>query len=374
MRCVEHAAARRDVTESVLARLTYNDGHVGWGECLPREYVTGETVDSVVADTREILWPTCLEQRLLEPSEMPAPLPTQQGRRHFEAAAAALDLASLRRVFHDLHAISPELLRTLAGRPRMRNYIDSKVSGLLTKRDARRLAWRLRILRLGDVKDYKLKIGFGEEIDRANLRAVHKQLRGGLRRGEVTLRVDVNGAWTPEETPARVEELRDFDVCAVEQPAFCSARKFLALAERCSIPLLADESLVTERHARALVANPEKVWWNLRISKNGGLLATLKLMRLAEEHRVPFTLGCMVGETCILSAAQRRLLQLGPAPRFVEGNFGRFLLRDDLLVGWRSLRLGYAGTLRALRGDGLGIEVDTAKIQRYAEPLVTLPA
>jgi hypothetical protein len=53
---------------------------------------------------------------------------------------------------------------------------------------------------------------------------------------------------------------------------------------------------------------------------------------------VPFGVGCMVGESSILSAAQRQLLWLCAAPRFVEGNYGRFLLGDDR--GRRCLRFG----------------------------------
>jgi muconate cycloisomerase len=375
MRSFSHAAAQRRLAEAVVVRLTYSDGHVGWGETLPREYVTGETMDSVVEDIAEQIWPACLDGGLLEPSEHPREIPATGGGRRFNAAAAAVDIAALRRVFHEIHKVSPTMLQELAGRPRLRNFIDAKVSGVLGWSDPGKTASRLRLMRWGEMKDYKLKLGLGEDVDRENLRIVHRKLRRKLRKGLATLRVDINGAWDVETTPERIEELKQYDICCVEQPVFCSAGKFVDLARRCSLPLMADETLLTDRHAKTLLDEPEKVWWNLRISKNGGMLPTLKLMQLAFEHDVPFTLGCMVGESSILAAAQRRVLQLGPPPRFCEGSFGRvLLLQDDFLRGRRSLRMGWAGSLKILNGDGLGIEVCQRKVDKYGQLVRTLKA
>jgi muconate cycloisomerase len=374
MKGFSHAAAARNRAEAVVVRLEYDDGLVGWGETLPREYVTGETIDSVIEDIRDRIWPTCLDKGLLAPADEPATIPAQQGQRCMNAAAAAVDLASLRRLFHDIHAIPPERLQAIAGRARMRTYIDTPVSGVLGSDDTVGLARKLRLMRWFGLRDFKLKIGLGERVDRENLVTCHSQLRRGLAKGLYTLRVDVNGGWSKEDTPGRVAELRAFGVCCVEQPVYCPARELLALAKKCDLPLMADESLLKESHAKTLAAEPEKLWWNLRISKNGGLLPTLQLMRMAQSAAVPFTLGCMVGESSILSAAQRRLLQLGPVPKFVEGNYGRFLLEEDLLAGRKSLRFGYGGSLKPLSHDGLGVEPSEEKVRRFAQHVETLEA
>jgi len=150
----------------------------------------------------------------------------------------------------------------------------------------------------------------------------------------------------------------------VEQPVFCGPAELAALARRCELPLMADESLRTSADARELLAEPARVWWNVRLSKNGGLLRSLELIRAAAGAGVTVVCGCMVGESGILSAAQRRLLEAaGPAVRSVEGNYGRFLLGDDLTVP--SPRFGYGGRLRPLRGAGLGVTVEEGKLSRY---------
>jgi len=73
----------------------------------------------------------------------------------------------------------------------------------------------------------------------------------------------------------------------------------------------------------------------------------------------------MVGESGILSSAQRVLLGRVPRPRFVEGNFGRFLLADDLTRP--SPLFFYGGRLRLLGGPGLGVEVNLQKLARYGK-------
>src|SRR5918912_4293726 len=45
---IKHASHTRTETDNVLVRVKLNDGSVGWGEGVPREYVTGESADSAL--------------------------------------------------------------------------------------------------------------------------------------------------------------------------------------------------------------------------------------------------------------------------------------------------------------------------------------
>jgi len=370
MRKFEHAAASRQCAEAVICRLEYADGVVGWGETHPRRYVTGETIESVISDLEHIFWPQYVrEGRLVLSSGQQLRRQSSDGRC-CNAAACAFDLAAARRYFDEHGRVREGVLRDLTGRVQPRRMIDARVSGVLGSSDPAANVRALRKMWLFGLRDFKLKLGLGDDVDAANLDAVHRRLAKPLATGKATLRVDVNGAWDLETTPDRVGVLRSVGVCAVEQPVYCPAEQYVDLAGRCSLPLIADESLLTERDAAVLARLAERVWWNIRISKNGGLAATLKLAGLAARSGVPFVLGCMVGESSILSAAQRRVLQWGPVPRFTEGNYGRFLLKDDLTR--RSLRFGYGGKLKPLTGPQLGVSVDRSKIARYAKLVKTL--
>lgn len=369
MRNFEHAAAQRELAEAVVVRIELSDGRAGWGETHPRLYVTGETSDTVLADLREIIWPA-LTAADLRPGELPTFPDHNPSGRCINAAACAAELAVADALMGPEDWANLTVPAQAAGRAG--RYLPVRVSGVVGSADPTRTARQLWCMRVFGLRDFKLKLGLAEQIDHDNLAAVQWQIGKGLARGKLTLRVDANGAWPADQTPQRVAELEQWGVCAVEQPAFCSAAELAALAVRCELPLIADESLLTASDAQVLLRAGGRIWWNIRISKNGGLARSLALAQLAAEHGVPFALGCMVGETSILSAAQRRLLAACPPPRFVEGNYGRFLLRGDLARP--SLRLGYAGRLKRLRGPGLGATVDESRLARYGQLLATLQA
>ncbi|MCY2931003.1 MAG: hypothetical protein NTV86_16245 [Planctomycetota bacterium] len=362
MRTFEHSAASRELAEGIVVRVTFADGSCGWGEALPRPYVTGETIESVLSDLSQILWPACLSG---------GELPGLADGRCILSAAGAVELALVSRLFGRGGQLAPEDVPDLP-LPEAPHGIAGRVSGVVGSSDPARTAARLWKMRLFDLRDFKVKLGLGEDVDRENLRIVAKKLAGRIAAGQCTLRVDVNGAWPAAEVPDRVAELVGLGVCVVEQPAKLSAAALAELAGRCALPLMADESLLTAEDARALLAapDPRRVWWNLRIGKNGGWRPTAVLAFEAARRGVPFVAGCLVGESSILSAAQRRLLQWVPTPRFIEGNWGRFLMRDDLT--YRSLRFTFGGRLRVMRRAGLGVDVDPRRLERYGTLVASL--
>src|SRR5437868_2814807 len=46
---IRHASHTRTETDNLIVRCVLEDGTFGYGEGVPREYVTGETIDSAVA-------------------------------------------------------------------------------------------------------------------------------------------------------------------------------------------------------------------------------------------------------------------------------------------------------------------------------------
>jgi len=370
MRSVEHAAASRDVAEAVVVRVGFPGGGSGWGETLPRDYVTGETIETVAADIEETIWPAAVGADFDDARAAVAAIPTADGGgRCLNAAACAIELACVDWL---LRRRGDGALAELAGGRLPRPTIDARVSGVLGARDPARTARHLRLMRWLGLRDFKLKLGLGRDVDEENLRVVAKRIGTAVAAGRCTLRVDVNGAWDAETTVEQAAALKRLGVCAIEQPIYGCASELADLARRCELPLMADESLLTDRDAAALRDRPRDLWWNIRISKNGGLTRAIALAGMAAECGATVTVGCMVGESSILSAAQRRLLQVAAGVRFVEGNYGRFLLSDDLTV--RSLRFGHGGRLKVRAGRGLGVTVDASKLARHATPIKTLRA
>jgi len=360
MRSFRHAAAGRDVAEAIVARLELSDGRIGWGETLPRSYVTGETLESVENDLRNTLWPAIAHLPIEHRSQLHLPLKDPTGRR-IPAACCALDIA-----LADAGFLTDPFAGTAQG---CLNRL--RASGVVGSDDPRKTARKLALLRLAGLLDFKLKLGFSEQIDLANLLAARRWIGRGVGSGKLTLRVDVNGGWDPQKTLKNMPVLVEHGVCVVEQPVFAPPAELVELARRCDLPLMADESLVSIDDARALLAEPKRIWWNIRLSKNGGILPAMELVKLAQQHGVTWVAGCMVGESGILSAAQRRFLErVAYPPRFVEGNYGKFLLSCDLVCP--SVRVGYGGRLKHLAGPGLGVKIDHVALARLGRLVVKL--
>jgi muconate cycloisomerase len=358
MRRFEHAAASREAAEAVVVGVAFADGRRGWGETLPREYVTGETLDGAAADLAGLLWPALLAAWRAEAAweELSAAIPDRAADgRCLNAAACALELAALESA-------------AAAGRPVAACPV--RASGVLGSRDPSRTARRLRLMRWYGLRDFKLKLGLGEEVDAENLGIVRGRLGRAVARGKCTLRVDVNGGWAADEAAERAAALKPLGVCVVEQPVRCSAAELADIARRCDLPLMADESLLTADDARDLLPAGDAVWWNVRLSKNGGMLRSLRLARMAAENGIPFVAGCMVGESSILAAAQRRMLAAAPRPRFVESGYARFLLADDLTR--ERVSFGWGGRLKGLR-DGV-VEIDERRLSLSGALVRTLRA
>jgi L-alanine-DL-glutamate epimerase-like enolase superfamily enzyme len=222
------------------------------------------------------------------------------------------------------------------------------------------------------LRDFKLKLGLGEQVDAANLRVVTRRIGRAVRKGTCTLRVDVNGGWEPDQLPERAARLAGLGVCAIEQPCFVPAARLVELARTAALPLMADESLLTADDAEILAVDPGRVWWNVRIGKNGGIGPTLDLLARARRAGTTVTLGCMVGETSLLSAWQRVVLAAAPVTaRFVEGNYGRFLLRADPVRP--HLRFGFGGRLGPLGKGRIGaMRVDRRQLAAMGEKVADL--
>ena len=375
MRSFEHAAASRNVAQNILICITYSDGSAAWGESLPRDYVTGETLETVPADLAD-LWNLCLQTGALdsptEPSAKLAEIPSMIGDRYVGSVSGALDIAR----FDSMKNLSLSQMKKVLSQNNLflENKINQRVTGVLGSVNPEKTRKRLNLMRLAGLSDFKLKLGFGDEIDTRNLEIVYRKIGKKIAKGKASLRVDVNGGWSQDEISTRANELTKYNVCAIEQPAYVSPEQLVKIAQNSPIPLLADESLLTYDDGELLAQAGQKIWWNIRLSKNAGILGAIKLAKLAEKNSIPYSAGCMVGETSILSAAQRRFLQLTTGARFVEGNWGKILLSDDILQANKSLRFGYAGKLKTLKKTGLGVTIDKSAVNKLGKLVATYKA
>ena len=112
--------------------------------------------------------------------------------------------------------------------------------------------------------------------------------------------------------------------------------------------------------------------FNLRLSKCGGFIPSLRLAQFARQHGLGYQLGCQIGETAILSAAGRHFASCGARHSLIWkaptiGIWSRKpWARRDMTFGW-------GGWARALTAPGLGVDVDQAALERVAVRQEELP-
>ena len=364
-RAFVHSKTSRSTSDSVVVRLTGNDGLRGYGEGLPREYVTGEDVAGMVEALQGgvgqalrsrdfVSGEEAVEQvrsfiegwdgRLTEGSDVVA----------WNATQCALELALLDWVFRRSGESVGSWLSPVRG--------HVEYSGVLDAADPLAAqAMAERYLQAG-FTNLKLKVGVEGDVER--LEAV-RDIAGK----DVDIRVDANGAWSAEGAMEALNQLRRFDITAVEQPvAAWDLAGMRRVREETGLDVIADESLVTLEDARQLTKEKACDMFNVRVSKCGGLISSLRIAEFGLESGVKVQIGAQVGETSILSAAGRHLAAHLPRVEYVEGSFGTHLLSED--ISRDSVMFGYDGRGSLVLGAGLGVEVEDETLERLADSVI----
>jgi L-Ala-D/L-Glu epimerase len=357
----KHALHSREESDAVIVKITDGDGRVGFGESLPRSYVTGETMKAMIARLRDDLAPKLLAETFAPGWEtfeyMNSALPdwTRSDNKKksvvaWNAAFCAVELAlldwSLRRDGCALADFLP---------PVRYEVVYSGVISADTPKDAAALAKRMA--RLG-IRQIKVKVGTDGDV--ARLEAVRKAAGD-----DAELRADANGAWSVDEAIEQLRRLAKFRLRAIEQPV--RADDLIGMKRvraECGVPVMADESLVTAEQAGRLIELGACDLFNIRISKCGGITGSLAIAKLANDAGIQIQIGAQVGETGILSAAGRTLAAHVPALAFAEGSFGNWLLAED--ITFENVAFGYGGRAPLLKSRGLSVTVKQEALERFA--------
>jgi L-alanine-DL-glutamate epimerase-like enolase superfamily enzyme len=348
-----HSASDRQACDSVVLRVRDEVGTEGFGEGAPRPYVTGESVETVLAHLAAELWPILAERELpidIDLAGLDALVPDLRppGVVAPHAARAALELAvldcGLRRAGRPMATLLP---------PR---HAGVTYSGVITAGPLDRTVRHAARMRAVGLRQVKLKVGFDDDV--ARVAAVRAALGP-----EASLRLDANGAWTLARAVEVLGAVAPLGIACVEQPLGRGA-DYPGLRAAVPVPLMADESLITLDDAETLVAGRAVDFFNVRVSKCGGLARSLAIATRALGAGLGVQVGSQVGETAVLAAAGRHLAAALPAVAFVEGSFGTLLLSEDVSV--ESVRFGHRGRAPVLTGPGLGIRVREEILRRHA--------
>jgi L-alanine-DL-glutamate epimerase-like enolase superfamily enzyme len=362
-----HAAAARTTSESLFLRVGLDSGVDGWGEALPRAYVSGESRQDAFALLRDQVLPALVGRTFQSLPEVVSFLEKCDGKAPTEwvrpevpqtSAWCSVDLALLDAFGKEFgHPVS------LGGQPSGGALERYRYSGAVSAGRGWPYARSLLKVRAFGFPQVKLKLGGDGALQAAR---TARRLLGR----RVELRVDANMAWGVEQALEVIQELRTVGIQSFEQPIAAGDLAGLArLVAESSAGIIVDEGLTDRDSLQRFISQRACTGANVRISKCGGLVGAYARCREALDAGLVLQVGCQVGESSLLSAAHLTLLSAlapsRPGVRYAEGCFGRHLLRED--PASPLVQFGYGGRPPPRPpGAGLGVQADQVMLERWA--------
>jgi muconate cycloisomerase len=360
----KHSLASRDRSDNVIVAATMeHEGRyfVGYGESIPRDYVTGEDAQSAARAIKEEYAQRFVGKGYPAAGHLHAHLrqeflDLQLDRKMKGASWCALELALL-----DAASLCENVsLAESVGHVLPQHRDGIRYGAVIPFGKKRAFTAVLWFYKAFGFKTIKIKVGtdFDGDLERVKLA---RQVLGP----DVILRADANCAWTADEAIQRAEAFRPYGIASYEQPVAADDLAGLAKVSH-AIPelVLADESLCSIEQARTLAHEGICTAFNIRISKVGGFFAAREIADIAKQHGIARHLGAQVGESGILSAAGRSFASTQELFDNYEGSNNFFLLQRDLTR--ENLNVGYGGIGKLLGAPGLGVTVLPSRLNALA--------
>lgn len=132
----------------------------------------------------------------------------------------------------------------------------------------------------------KIKVGglnFEKECD------ILQYIRSKYYRENITIRLDANGAFKPDEALYKLNELSRFTIHSIEQPVKAGSDMLPELCQKSPIPIALDEELIgVEMHPEKInvLDRIKPAFIILKPTLHGGLKSCAEWIRLAEERQI----------------------------------------------------------------------------------------
>lgn len=310
------------VARHVFVELTYTENgetYVGLGEATPCDFY-GDTQESILDF---LTW--VQEENLLEPL---TPFDIQKFNETFRQFSGHMPAkAAIEMALYDLMGqITGQPLYKLWGLDPTKVPKSSYTIGIANLDEVKH---KTQIALERGYEILKVKVGGPQDLETL------KTIRS-LVPDSVKIRVDANAAWQPDEAIQLFPKLLDFGVEFVEEPLQLdvSPQDRMRVKESSPLPLIADESVHT------LTDIPLVADWmdgiNLKLTKTGGLLESLRMIHAARAHNLSIMLGCFVESSLAITAFSH----LAPLVDYLDLDGGLLLAEDPVEgVQWQGNQL-----------------------------------
>ena len=308
-------------SDAIILCIQNTDGLKGYGETCPRQYVTGESADSVFNDLKvignylkQLSFNSLEDIQYLATKDLPGKIGLST------ICAIELALLDLWTKMNDQN-----IVEALGGQHQKIQY-----SGIVPLVKIKYLELVLQQLKYFQFKQVKLKVGTALKDSLEKIQLIRSVLGN-----DVSIRLDANTAWTYDEArqfiPAYLAEgINSFEQIFPKEQVQKLGKITAEFGQDAFI--MADESLTSFEDAHYLIQRGLCNAFNLKISKNGGLFNTLRIYKLARGFNISCQLGAHFAETSILTRAGAWLSTLAPEVLANEGGFGTYLLEKDIVA------------------------------------------
>ena len=332
---------------NVLVRIGTDGGIEGWGEASPLHAIVGETQETCLAAAREIR-PLLLSCDPRETAALAAVM--ERFLPHNTTVRSAFDMA-----LHDVaaRAAGLPLYRLLGGR---RRSMETDLTIFIGDPDAAGDK-ALRVLERG-FRIIKTKVGVSLEDDLRRLGNIRKAV--GMGPG---LRIDANQGWRRMEAVRFLEAMGNLKIEFCEQPVRARDLEGLRfVSDRSPVPVMADEALFSASDALRIIGLGAAPYFNITLSKSGGIREAGTIARIAEASGVPCMMGCMLESRLGISAAAHFALAHEAVTFFDLDSF--YDHAADPIAGGATVR---DGMVEVPEEPGLGAVPDPAFLKTLVE-------
>ena len=334
--------------DNVLVRIEA-DGVVGWGEAGSAPTMTGEFVEGMVAAVRHLA--AFLEgAQVAEIAQLSAIMDANLYGN--SGAKAAIEMAA-----HDAlgKALGKPVYELLCGKRRGR----IPALRMIASGDAAADAAQAARCKADGYVAYKIKVGAGDvKHDIARTREVCAALGG-----DVLISADANQNWNFAQALEYVRAVQDTPLTFLEQPV--AAEDLAGMAEIAAATRIAvgcDEGVHGLTDIRTHHAARAASGVSLKAIKIGGLRPMFNAAVLCDELGMHVNLACKIAESGIATAAVLHMAAAVPSLDWGVSLTSQYLA-EDVLVRPIAFVEGHAAVPD---GPGLGIEVDEARVRRFA--------
>ncbi|MFC5409641.1 mandelate racemase/muconate lactonizing enzyme family protein [Larkinella bovis] len=262
---------------NLLVRI-HADGLTGWGEGSPFWMIVGETQETGFAAAQDFAR-LLIGQNALDIegnlNRLDAYLPNNP------TIKSAFDMA-----LYDLAAQAAGLpLYAFLGGNRFTLVTDETI---YLNTPERMVTDAVRIQSQGGLA-IKVKLGTNQRDDIRRVEAIREAVGD-----QIPIRTDANQGWNYVTARNVLKTIQDWNIEYCEQPVkHWNIADLKRLRQQTTVPLMADESLFNHRDALRLAQEEAVDYFNIKLSKSGGIFNAQKINAIAEAAGIPCMIGCM---------------------------------------------------------------------------------